>query len=146
MFETIVVLTYAFITNIPLAKFSWLCYQGCTGTNFLSSSRNRIRPELEKSSGWKLGPGPELIKSYIVVCYFVCWQTLHVVKETARKCQNKRIDKTLNVIIQCLTMYIFLVQSKFLPIYCELLSHTKPLKCYLSENYRVPVPVPSIFL
>jgi hypothetical protein len=26
MFETIVVLTYAFIANIPLAKFSWLCY------------------------------------------------------------------------------------------------------------------------
>ena len=26
MFETIVVLTYVFIANIPLAKFSWLCY------------------------------------------------------------------------------------------------------------------------
>jgi hypothetical protein len=26
MFETIVFLTYAFIANIPLAKFSWLCY------------------------------------------------------------------------------------------------------------------------
>jgi hypothetical protein len=25
MFQTIVVLTYAFIANIPLAKFSWLC-------------------------------------------------------------------------------------------------------------------------
>jgi hypothetical protein len=46
MFETIVVLTYAFIANILLVKFSWLCYITLYNANILSSqcfSTNQIR-------------------------------------------------------------------------------------------------------
>ena len=42
MFETIVVLTYAFIANIPLAKFSWLCYITLYNANSLKISLNYV--------------------------------------------------------------------------------------------------------
>jgi hypothetical protein len=42
MFETIVVLTYAFIANIPLAKFSWLCYITLYNANSLKIPINYV--------------------------------------------------------------------------------------------------------
>jgi hypothetical protein len=42
MFETIVVLTYAFIANIPLEKCSWLCYITLYDANSLEISLNYI--------------------------------------------------------------------------------------------------------
>ena len=42
MFETIVVLTYAFIANIPLAKFSWLCYIILYNANSLKIPLNYV--------------------------------------------------------------------------------------------------------
>jgi hypothetical protein len=42
MFETIVVLTYAFIANIPLAKFSWLCYITLYNANSLKIPLNYV--------------------------------------------------------------------------------------------------------
>jgi hypothetical protein len=42
MFETIVVLTYAFIANIPLSKFSWLCYITLYNANSLKIPLNYV--------------------------------------------------------------------------------------------------------
>jgi hypothetical protein len=42
MFETIVVLTYAFIANISLAKFSWLCYITLYNANSLKIPLNYV--------------------------------------------------------------------------------------------------------
>jgi hypothetical protein len=42
MFETIVVLTYAFIANIPPANFSWLCYITLYNANSLKISLNYV--------------------------------------------------------------------------------------------------------
>jgi hypothetical protein len=42
MFETIVVLTYAFIANIPLAKFSWLRYIALYNANSLKIPLNYV--------------------------------------------------------------------------------------------------------
>jgi hypothetical protein len=44
MFETIIVLTYSkFIANIPLAKFSWLCYITLYNANSLKIPLNSVR-------------------------------------------------------------------------------------------------------
>jgi hypothetical protein len=42
MLETIVVLTYAFIANIPLAKFSWICYITLYSANSLKIPLNYV--------------------------------------------------------------------------------------------------------
>jgi hypothetical protein len=42
MFETIVILTYAFIANIPLAKFSCLCYVTLYNANNLKIPLNYV--------------------------------------------------------------------------------------------------------
>ena len=42
MFETIVVLTYAFIANIPMAKFSWLYYITLYNANSLKIPLNYV--------------------------------------------------------------------------------------------------------
>jgi hypothetical protein len=42
MFETIVVLTYAFIANIPLAKFSWFFYITLYNANSLKIPLNYV--------------------------------------------------------------------------------------------------------
>jgi hypothetical protein len=42
MFQTIVVLTYGFIANIPLAKFSWLCYITLYNANSLKIPLNYV--------------------------------------------------------------------------------------------------------
>jgi hypothetical protein len=41
-FETIVVLTYTFIANILLAKFSWLCYITLYNANGLQIPLNSV--------------------------------------------------------------------------------------------------------
>jgi hypothetical protein len=42
MFESIVVLTYAFIASIPLATFSWLCYITLYNANSLKIPLNYV--------------------------------------------------------------------------------------------------------
>jgi hypothetical protein len=42
MFGKIVVLTYAVIANIPLAKFSWLCYITLYNANSLKIPLNYV--------------------------------------------------------------------------------------------------------
>jgi hypothetical protein len=74
-----------------------------------------IWPELEKSSSWNRNSF--IIKRYMVICYFVCCQTVRHFQSPRRELANVRI-KRLTIVKrhnEVLRVYIFLV-FKFLPV------------------------------